>query len=61
VSVVWRSAGGKSWIDCAIDPSSEANARNTAEEESTTWLRSGALLASSALSTCSELISRRRF
>ncbi len=61
VSVVWRSAGGNSWMALAIEPSSEANARNTADEESTSCVRSTLLLASSPLSTCSEVISRRRF
>src|SRR3954454_23987917 len=40
VLVVWRSAGGKSWIDRAIEASSDANARNTADELSTSCERS---------------------
>src|SRR3954454_4785675 len=40
VSVVWRSAGGNSWIAREIDASSDANARNTADEVSMSWLTS---------------------
>jgi hypothetical protein len=61
VRVVWRSAPGSLSTEAEMFGASEANARKTVAEESTSSVKSPSLEASSEFRPLSEEISRRRF